>query len=96
MRILFGALIKGLSGFATIIVLSMTLAPPTFAEAEAFGPAPERFQLLQVRLARAMMDVAPELAVAGYAKATGAPEDLVRYQLKQQAAGGMLIAQANP
>ena len=93
-RIILRALVKGMMGFATIMVLSMTLAPATVAEASSFGAQPDRFALAQVRLARAMMDVAPALAVAAYAKATGAPADLIRYNLEQQAAGGTLLAQA--
>jgi len=94
-RIILRALLKGVMGFATIMVLSMTLAPATVAEAASFGAKPDRFALAQVRLARAMMGIAPDLAVTAYAKATGAPADLVRYNLEQQAAGGTLMAQAD-
>ena len=94
-RIVLGALIKGFTGFMTIIVMSMTLAPVTSSEAQFFGGDPDRFALAQVRLARAMMDVAPDFTVEAYAKATGAPVELVRYNLEQQAIGALLIAQAD-
>jgi len=94
-RIILSALFKGLTGFFAIIVMSMTLAPATYAETQVFGATPDRFDLIQVRLARTMMDVAPDLAVDGYAKVTGAPKDQIRTLLQRRAAGDPLFAQAD-
>jgi len=94
-RILLRALIKGAMGFVTIIVMSMTLAPATATETALFGTSPERFELVQVRLARAMMDVAPDMTVAAYAKATGVPADAIRHFLNEKASGSALLAKAS-
>ena len=92
-RTILRALIKGVMGFVTIIILSMTFAPVTVAEAANIGPNPDRFDLTQIRLARAMMDVAPDLTVAAYAKVTGAPAALIRENLNRKAAGGTFVAE---
>jgi hypothetical protein len=94
-RILLKALLKGVSGFAMIIAMAMTMAPATPNEVQALGPAPQQFDLVQMRLARAMMNTAPDLAVASYARATGASEFEVRQYLLIKAGGHVEVAQAS-
>lgn len=77
----------GLGAFATILFASLTLAPPTAKERAALGDEPPRFDLIQMRLAGAMMRVAPQFAVSHYARATGLPEGVIRDHLTAKAEG---------
>jgi len=92
---MFKLLFKGVSGFLAILMMATTMTPPTVLEKEALGANPARMDLVQMRLARAMMNVAPDQSVALYAKATQLPEDTIRASL-DAIANGTFSAEAEP
>jgi len=59
MRIVLKALYKALMAILTIATMAFTLMPATDSEAAAIGRDANRFDLIQMRLAKAMMTVAP-------------------------------------
>lgn len=95
MRIVLKSLFKAFSALITIAVMAFSLMPATDAEALALGRENDRFNLVQMRLAKTMMTVAPDFAVARYAEATGAPPDMIRAMLNAKAAGEPLIPRGN-
>lgn len=84
-------IIKGVGAFGSVMMAATTLAPASETETNALGPDHERFDLVQMRLARAMMNVAPEFTVAKYSEATGIPPDIIRQHLEAKAAGEIYI-----
>lgn len=91
MRIVLKSIYKGLMAILTVGIMAFTLMPATDAEAAALGRDNNRFMLVQMRLAKTMMTVAPDFAVARYAEATGLPPDMMRAMLEAKAAGGPII-----
>lgn len=87
MRFVLKTLIKGVMAFMTIAVMWFTLSPATAVERGALGPDHSRMQLVQLRLARTMLQVAPEQTVAMYAEATGLPEQFILARLTEVANG---------
>ena len=93
MRIVLKALFKGVMALSTIAMMTLTLRPATDAEATALGRDNNRFMLVQMRLAKTMLTVAPDFAVARYAQATGLPDYVIRDMLEAKAAGESIIPQ---
>jgi len=69
----------------TILMMATAFMPPTATEQALFGSSPDRVMLVQTRVAKAMMNVAPNQAVAFYAQAPGMPEDTIRIYLEAKA-----------
>ncbi len=91
---MFKYLFKGVSAFMTIMVMTVTIMPATDKEKAALGPDAPRFNLVQMRMARAMMNIAPDFVVDRYAEATGLPPDIVRAHLERKAAGEPIVPQS--
>lgn len=91
MRIVLKALFKSVSALLTIAVMAFTLMPASGDEAAALGRDNNRFNLVQMRLAKAMMTVAPDMVVNRYAEATGLPPSIIRAHLNAKAAGEQII-----
>lgn len=91
MRIVIRSLFKAITALLTIGVMAFTLMPASDNEAAALGRDNNRFNLVQMRLAKGMMAIAPDFIVARYADATGAPQDLIRAHLIAKAAGEPII-----
>lgn len=65
----------------------MSFAPATTAERAALGVDFNRFNLTQMRLARTMMSVAPELTVAAFSQVTDIHPTLMAAHLNEKAYG---------
>ncbi|MBI1417480.1 MAG: hypothetical protein GC146_09690 [Limimaricola sp.] len=87
MRLVLFSVWKGASAFLTICMMWLALAPATSAERLRLGAQPDRMDLVQMRMARAMMQVAPNFTVARYAEATGMPPETIRAYLTARASG---------
>ncbi len=94
MRLILKSLWRGLRGFVLICMLWLSFAPASSDEVTALGAELNRFNLVQLRLARAMLAVAPDFAVARYADATDMPPDLIRAHLEAKANGDDIFAAA--
>ncbi|SEW38077.1 hypothetical protein SAMN04488515_2428 [Cognatiyoonia koreensis] len=91
MRLVLKSLFKAITALLTIAVMAFTLMPATDSEAAALGRDNNRFNLIQMRLAKTMMTVAPDMVVARYAEATGLPPSVIRAHLNAKAAGEPII-----
>jgi len=91
MRLVLKSLFKAITALLTIAVMAFTLMPASDEEAAALGRDNNRFNLIQMRLAKAMMTVAPDMVVARYADATGLPPSIIRDHLNAKAAGQPII-----
>ena len=96
MRHVMKSLVAGISGGLTVLMLALSFAPATPNEAAALGPYHDRMDRVQMRLANAMMTVAPDFTVARMAAAAELPEDVVREQLTAKAEGRDPFAEPNP
>ena len=84
---MFKFIYKGFSAFLAILMGATTLMPMTDSEAAALGPNAERFEVVQMRVAKAMMNVAPDFTVARFAQATELPPEIVHDMLTAKAEG---------
>lgn len=91
MRLVLKLLYRAFSILMMIGAMTFTLMPATDAESAALGPDNNRFNLVQMRLAKVMMTLAPDFAVARYAEATGLPDDMIRTMLEAKAAGEPIV-----
>ena len=89
---MFKLLFKGVSAFLTIMLLALTAMPPTEAEKGRMAPDSTRMDIVQMRLARAMISTAPDFFTARYAEATGAPPEMIRAQLEARANGALTLS----
>lgn len=87
MRLILLSLWKGASAFLAICTMWLALAPATTAERLRIGASPNRMDLVQMRMARTMMQLAPDFTVARYAEATDMPPETIRAYLTARAAG---------
>lgn len=78
---------KAVSALLFIASLGVSFAPPTASETAVLGEHPARFDLVQKRLAYAMMTLAPDFFAARYAQAVGVDPDLMRAHLLAAANG---------
>lgn len=78
----------------TILMMATALMPPTVTEEAMFGSSPDRVLLVQTRIVKAMMNIAPNQAVAFFAQATNMPEDTIRIYLEAKA-DGTFMAQSD-
>ncbi len=74
------------TGTASMLCAAFMLVPATASEREVL-PAGDRMALVQLRLARTLLTVAPDQTVALLAKRSGLPDDLVRAGLEAYASG---------
>lgn len=70
----------------------MSFAPASVAERAALGTDFTRFNLVQMRLARSMMTVAPDATVAGFSAATDIPTEMMEMHLRAKAEGRDFLA----
>jgi hypothetical protein len=85
MRLFLKSLRLGIGGFFTIMMAALCYAPATARENAAMGANAERFDLVQMRLVRTLMTVAPDFTVRRFAVASGAPEIIIRAELQRMA-----------
>ncbi len=94
---MFKKISRGISAFLAILVAALVYMPMTEKELAALDANAPRYNLVQMRVARTMMDVAPELTVAAYARATEMPPEVIHDFLTAKANGqpiGTATAQA--
>lgn len=91
MRLVLKSLYRAFSILLMIGAMAFTLMPPTEAEAKALGSDNNQFNVVQMRLAKLMMTVAPDFVVTRYADATGLPPDMIRTMMNAKAAGEPII-----
>ncbi len=81
------SLMKGVSALMLIAGLTLSYMPATAAEKDALGPDPTRISLVQMRMAKVALAVAPERSVQIMAEALDVPELFVREAMLALAEG---------
>ena len=81
LKILFSTL----SALAMMLTLKIAVRGPTAEEVAMLGPAPARMELMQLRLARLIVNLDETRGSQALAAITGADPELVRVNLRRKA-----------
>lgn len=91
MRIVFKALFRATTILMTLAMGAFIMVPATDEEAAKLGADNNQYMLVQMRLAKTMMTVAPEFVISRYAQATGLPRDVINDMMDAKANGQPLF-----
>lgn len=92
MRLLFKIGGKLVTAAMMAWMVWLCFVPATVAERAGLGADFNQFNLIQMRLARSMLSVAPDLTVTAFSQATDIPPDIMQQHLQGKATGNSLLA----